>query len=50
MDEPAPASGHATPMTFRGRKSGKQFVVIAAGGGNDYNNTYGDALVAYSLR
>ena len=26
------ASGHATPMTFLGRKTGKQFVVIAAGG------------------
>ena len=45
-----PASGHATPMTFRGRKSGKQFVVIAAGGGNKYNKTYSDALVAYALR
>ncbi len=44
-----PASGHATPMTFLGKKSGKQFVVIAAGGGNKYNKTYSDALVAYSL-
>jgi quinoprotein glucose dehydrogenase len=44
-----PASAHATPMTFLGRKSGKQFVVIAAGGGNKYNKTYSDSLVAYSL-
>ena len=44
-----PASGHATPMTFRGKKTGKQFVVIAAGGGNDYNKTYSDSLVAYAL-
>ena len=44
-----PASGHATPMTFRGKKTGKQFVVIAAGGGNDYNKTYSDSLIAYAL-
>jgi len=44
-----PASAHATPMTFTGRKTKKQFVVIAAGGGNKYNSAYGDSLVAYSL-
>jgi quinoprotein glucose dehydrogenase len=44
-----PASGHATPMTFQGKKTGKQFVVIAAGGGNKYNKTYSDALVAFTL-
>ena len=44
-----PASGHATPMTFLGKKTGKQFVVIAAGGGNKYNKTFSDALVAFSL-
>jgi quinoprotein glucose dehydrogenase len=44
-----PASAHATPMTFTGRKSGKQFVVIAAGGGNKYNHDFSDSLVAYSL-
>ena len=27
-----PGSGHATPMTYRGKRTGKQFVVIAAGG------------------
>jgi glucose dehydrogenase len=32
-----------------GRKSGKQYVVVAAGGGNKYNSTYSDALVAYTL-
>jgi quinoprotein glucose dehydrogenase len=46
---PLPASGHATPMTFLGAKSGKQFIVIAAGGGNKYNRTYGDGLVAFAL-
>ena len=44
-----PASAHATPMTYVGKRSGKQFVVIAAGGGNKYNATYSDSLVAYSL-
>jgi quinoprotein glucose dehydrogenase len=44
-----PASAHATPMTFTGRKTGKQYVVIAAGGGNKYNKVYSDSLVAFSL-
>jgi quinoprotein glucose dehydrogenase len=44
-----PASGHATPMTFQGKKTGKQFVVIAAGGGNKYNKAYSDVLVAFAL-
>jgi quinoprotein glucose dehydrogenase len=43
------ASAHAAPMTFRGRRSGRQFVVIAAGGGNKYNAGYGDELVAFAL-
>jgi len=44
-----PASAHATPATYRGKRSGKQFVVIAAGGGNKYNQVYSDALVAFAL-
>jgi quinoprotein glucose dehydrogenase len=44
-----PASAHATPMTYRGSRSGRQFVVIAAGGGNKYNSDYSDSLVAFSL-
>ena len=44
-----PGSGHAVPMTYLGPENGKQYVVIAAGGGNKYNNTYSDALVAFSL-
>jgi hypothetical protein len=44
-----PASAHASPMTFRGPKSGRQFVVVAAGGGNKYSNTYSDTLIAFSL-
>jgi quinoprotein glucose dehydrogenase len=45
-----PASGHATPLTFLGKKSKKQFVVIAAGGGHKYNpkhpDGYSDSLAA----
>jgi len=44
-----PASAHATPMTFFGKKTGKQFVVIAAGGGNKYNEAFSDALIAFAL-
>jgi len=44
-----PDSAHATPMTFQGRKTGKQYVVVAAGGGNKYNSSFGDALVAFAL-
>lgn len=44
-----PASAHATPMTYTGKKTGKQFVVIAAGGGNKYNAQVSDSLVAFSL-
>jgi quinoprotein glucose dehydrogenase len=43
------ASAHATPMTFLGKKTKKQYVVIAAGGGNKYNSTYSDSLVAFTL-
>lgn len=43
------ASGHATPMTFEGKKSGRQYVVIAAGGGGYFSKTASDALVAYAL-
>lgn len=44
-----PASGFATPATYLGRKTGKQFVVIAAGGGNKYDRNFSGKLVAYAL-
>jgi quinoprotein glucose dehydrogenase len=44
-----PASGHATPMTYLGKRTGKQYVAIAAGGGNDYNKTVSGKLVVYAL-
>jgi quinoprotein glucose dehydrogenase len=44
-----PASGHATPMTYRSA-SGKQFVVIAAGGHSKITEEpLSDALVAFAL-
>ncbi len=44
-----PASGMATPMTYLGKRTGKQFVVIAAGGGNKYDKKFTGKLVAFSL-
>lgn len=43
-----PQSGLATPMTYLG-PNGKQYLVIAAGGGNDYNDTVGGEVVAFAL-
>ena len=47
-----PGSGHATPMTYRG-KSGRQYVAIAAGGGNKYNQPFnpyfGSKFVVFAL-
>ncbi|MEP6919421.1 MAG: PQQ-binding-like beta-propeller repeat protein, partial [Acidobacteriota bacterium] len=42
-----PASGKATPMTYR-LASGEQFVAIAAGGGGPWGT--GDSVVAFRLR
>jgi quinoprotein glucose dehydrogenase len=44
-----PAPGEATPMTYRVRRSGKQFVAIAAGGHGKLPIKLGDALVAFTL-
>jgi len=44
-----PAPGIATPMTYRLRRSGKQFVVIAAGGHGKQPIPLGDSLVAFTL-
>ncbi|WP_394831160.1 pyrroloquinoline quinone-dependent dehydrogenase [Pendulispora rubella] len=45
---PLPAGGQATPMTYRSR-SGKQFVLIAAGGSIFLDRPPGDYLVAFAL-
>jgi glucose dehydrogenase len=44
-----PAGGQATPMTYRVRGDGKQFVVIAAGGHGKLGTRLGDSLIAYAL-
>ncbi len=44
-----PAGGQATPMTYRMRPDGKQYVVIAAGGHAGLGTTLGDYLVAFAL-
>ena len=44
-----PASGFATPATYLGKTTGKQFVVIPAGGGNKYDKTFTGKIVAFSL-
>ena len=48
---PLPAHAHANPMTFRG-KSGRQYVVIAAGGGGFWralSSDIADGLIAFAL-
>ena len=48
-ESPLPASGHATPTIYRGPKSGRPFVVIAAGGGGRFSSTVSDSIVAFTL-
>ncbi len=45
------AGGQATPLTYRARTGGKQYIVVAAGGhgGVDLPGNLGDALVAFAL-
>ena len=42
------ASAHATPMTYQGR-DGRQYVVIAAGGGGILRSEPGSKIVAFAL-
>jgi quinoprotein glucose dehydrogenase len=44
-----PAGGQATPMTYTSPASGRQFVVIAAGGHATIGSKTGDYVIAYSL-
>ena len=43
-----PFAGNATPITYEAR--GRQFVVIAAGGGKDLNSKSGGVYVAFALK
>jgi quinoprotein glucose dehydrogenase len=44
-----PAGGQATPMTYYLEETGKQYLVIAAGGHPRMDTTLGDYLIAYAL-
>ena len=44
-----PAGGQATPMTYKVSETGKQYVVIAAGGHARAGSTLGDSVVAFAL-
>jgi len=44
-----PAGGNATPMTYWSEPSGRQFVVIAAGGHGGILSGYSNEVIAYAL-
>jgi quinoprotein glucose dehydrogenase len=44
-----PAGGQATPMTYISGQSGRQFVVISAGGHQHLGSRLGDYVIAYAL-
>ena len=44
-----PAGGQATPMTYLSPRTGRQYVVIAAGGHGFMGSTLGDHVVAFAL-
>jgi quinoprotein glucose dehydrogenase len=44
-----PGAGVATPMSYRGPHSGRQFVVIAAGGRPALHTRLSTKIVAYAL-
>jgi quinoprotein glucose dehydrogenase len=44
-----PASAQATPLTYRAREGGRQFVAIAAGGHDGMRSRRGDYVIAYAL-
>ncbi|MDE8653178.1 membrane-bound PQQ-dependent dehydrogenase, glucose/quinate/shikimate family [Novosphingobium album (ex Liu et al. 2023)] len=44
-----PRGGFATPMSYISRRSGRQFLLVAAGGSHGLGETGGAELVAYAL-
>ena len=42
-------SAHGTPITYRGPRSGRQYVVVAAGGGGQFDRDQADVVAAYAL-
>ena len=45
-----PSTAQATPMTYRAREGGRQFVVIAAGGHAKLDGRLSDTLIAFALK
>jgi quinoprotein glucose dehydrogenase len=44
-----PAGGQATPMSYWSAASGRQFVVVVAGGHGSLGTKLGDSVIAYAL-
>ena len=44
-----PYSTYAIPMTYRLRKDGKQYLVVATGGAAGIDANLGNRLIAYTL-
>jgi quinoprotein glucose dehydrogenase len=44
-----PASAQSSPLTYRVRPGGRQFLVVAAGGHSGMGSSLGDHLIAYAL-
>lgn len=44
-----PASAQSSPMTYRARPGGRQYVVINAGGHDGIQSSLGDYVIAYAL-
>ncbi len=44
-----PAGAQATPITFRSDKTGKQYLVVVAGGHGSLGTKPGDSIIAYAL-
>jgi quinoprotein glucose dehydrogenase len=49
MKRRLPAGGQATPMTYVSARSGRQYVVVMAGGHGSLGTKLGDSLVAFAL-
>ena len=44
-----PASAQSSPMTYRARPGGRQYVVINVGGHDGVQSSLGDYVIAYAL-
>jgi quinoprotein glucose dehydrogenase len=44
-----PASAQASPLTYRARPGGRQYVVVSAGGHSAMGSSLGDQLIAFAL-